>query len=111
MQLVVGQRIFTLLLKLHGTNLAGETEQVDKAFCIVVIVQVTGCEGCDALIVQRVRGSSTGFDDIALVEFEFYFTGYVLLGGFDECLHCFAKRCKPFPFVYDLCKLVAEILL
>jgi len=54
-----------------------------------MVIQVTGCEACDALIVQRVRRSGTGFDDIALVKLELHFTGHILLGGLYECLYSF----------------------
>ena len=37
----------------------------------------------------RDRGSSTGFDDIAFVKFEFNFTCHIFLSGFNKCLNCF----------------------
>ena len=96
-------------LHLHCTNLAGKSEQVDEAFCIVVVIQIAGCEGSKAFIVERVRRSCAGFDDIALVELEFYFAGYIFLSLFYECLNCLAQRSEPFAFVYNLSHLVAHI--
>ena len=45
-----------------------------------MIIQITGGEGSQVLIVQRVRRSGSCLDDVALVELEFYFTGYIFLG-------------------------------
>ena len=73
-----------MLLQLHGTNLQGQTEQIDEAFCIVMVIQITGGEGSQVLIVQRVRRSGSRLDDVALVELEFHFTGYIFLGLLDE---------------------------
>ena len=93
----------------HSTNLACKTEQVDETFCIMVVIQITGCEACNALVVQRIWRSGSCLDDVTFVQLEFHFTGYVLLCAFDECLYCLAKRSKPFSFVYDLSKFVAKI--
>ena len=75
----------------------------------MVVIQIAGCEGSKAFIVERVRRSCAGFDDIALVELEFYFAGYIFLSLFYECLNCLAQRSEPFAFVYNLSHLVAHI--
>ena len=46
------KHINVLLSHFHCANLAGKTEQVDEAFCVVMVVQITGLEGSDALIIQ-----------------------------------------------------------
>ena len=54
--MITAQTIITVvILYLHGTNLQRQTEQIDEAFCIVMVVQITGGEGSQVLIVQRVR--------------------------------------------------------
>ena len=80
-------------------------------FCIMVIIHITCCEGCKRFIVQAVWRSCTGFDDVAFVKFEFNFTGYIFLSGFNECLDCLTKWCEPFSFVNNLSKLAAKFLL
>ena len=74
----------------------------------MVIVEIAGGEACKRFIVQAVRRSRAGFDDVALVELEFYFAGYVFLCDIYECLDCLTQRGEPFSFVYDLCELVAK---
>ena len=76
-----------------------------------MVIQITGGEGSQVLIVQRVRRSGSGFDDVALVELEFYFTGYIFLSLLDECLLCFTERSEPFAFVYQACKFRTHFLL
>lgn len=75
----------------------GRPEQVDEAFCVVVVVQIAGGEACQALIVQGVRRGGASFDDVAFVELEFYFAGDILLGGLYESLYSLAERCEHFP--------------
>ena len=41
-----------LLLHLHCANLAGQTEEVDEALCVMMVIKVTGSKGSDALIVK-----------------------------------------------------------
>ena len=36
---------FTLLVE-HCTNLHRKTEQMDEAFCVVMIVQIASCKAC-----------------------------------------------------------------
>ena len=87
----------------------GQAEQSDEAISIVMIVQVACGEGSQRLAVQAVWRSRAGFDDISFVQFEFYFSGYILLGHIHKGLDCLTQRCEPFSFVYDLCKFVAQI--
>ena len=77
----------------------------------MVVVEISGCERSERLIVEAVWRSRSGFDDIAFVQLEFYFSGHVFLGGFHECLNCFAQRGEPFSFVYDLGELAAQFFL
>ena len=76
-----------------------------------MIVQISGGEGSQGFIVQAVWRGGSGFDDIAFVQFEFYFSGHVFLGGFHKCLQRLAKRGEPFAFVDYLSKLAAKFLL
>ncbi len=46
-----GVLFFLSFLHFHGTDFAGEAEEVDKAFRIVVVIQVAGGEGSDAFII------------------------------------------------------------
>ena len=41
-----------LVKMLHAANLAGKSEEVDKALCIVVIIKIACGEGSDALVIQ-----------------------------------------------------------
>ena len=36
---------------LHGTNLCRKTKQVDEAFCIMMVIHITGCKACNAFII------------------------------------------------------------
>ena len=55
----------------------------------MMVIKITCCKGCNALIVERVRRSRTGLNDVSFVKLELHFTGYILLGGFDEGLYGF----------------------
>lgn len=55
----------------------------------MVVVEITGGEGGQGFVVQGVGRGGSGFDDVAFVELEFYFSGYVFLGAGYECLYCF----------------------
>ena len=74
-----------------------------------MVVKITCCEACEGLTVERVWGSSSGFDDVSFVKLEFYFTGHIFLCGLYKSLYCFAEWCEPFSFVYDLGELVTHI--
>ena len=78
-----------LLLSLghfHSTYFQRQSEQGDKAVSVVVVVEITGGKGSQGFAVQGVWGGGSGFDDVAFVQFEFYFTGRILLCRFNECL-------------------------
>ena len=45
------KQLLAVLLHLHGAYLAGQSEQVDEAFRIVVVIHITCCEGSDTLII------------------------------------------------------------
>ena len=76
-----------------------------------MVIQITGGEGSQVLIVQRVRRSGSRLDDVALVELEFHFTGHIFLGLLDESLLCLTERSEPFTFVYQACELRTHFLL
>ena len=59
--------------------------------------------------IQQAMGS--GLDDVALVELEFHFTGYIFLGLLDESLLSLTERSEPFAFVYQACELCTHFLL
>ena len=77
----------------------------------MVIVHITCCEGSKRFIVKAVWRSGSGFDDVAFIKFEFYFTSYIFLCGLYECLDCLTKWCEPFSFVNNLSQLAAKFLL
>lgn len=85
------EQLLPLLLHLHGANLAGKAEEIDEALRVVVVVEIAGGEGCDALVVKCVRRGGAGLDDVALVELEFHLARHIPLGGLDECLQRLAK--------------------
>ena len=64
-----------------------------------MVVKITCCEACEGFTVERVWGSSSGFDDVSFVKLEFYFTGHIFLGAFNESLDGFSKWGKPFAFI------------
>ena len=76
-----------------------------------MIIQITGGEGSQVLIVQRVRRSGSCLDDVALVELEFHFTGYIFLGLLNESLLSLTERSESFAFVYQACELCTHFLL
>ncbi len=77
----------------------------------MVVVKVTGGEGSNLFIVERVLGSGSGLDDVTLIKLKLNFAGNILLCYVDESLCSLAKRGKPLSFVYDLSKFVAHFLL
>ena len=79
------------LLHLHGADLGGKAEQIDEALCVVMVVQIACGKRSDALIVERIGGSGSGLNDIALVKLEFHFACNAALGGFDKRLYCLAQ--------------------
>ena len=87
------------------------SKQGDEAVGVMMVVEVTGGEGGQRLTVQGVRGGGACLDDIPFLELEFHFSSNVLLGGGDKSADSVAQRGEPFPFVYDLCQLIAHVLL
>ena len=79
-------------LHFQSAHLLGKTEEVDKSFRVVVVIEIAGREGSEALVVEAVRRRSAGLNDIALVETELDFAGDIFLGRLDECLLRLAKR-------------------
>ena len=50
------RKLFIVLLvlyfqHLHSTNLCRKTKQVDEAFCIMMVIHITGCKACNAFII------------------------------------------------------------
>ena len=75
---------------LHGTNLCGKAVKIDESGGIMMVLKITGGEGGDALIIERIGGSGSLLDDISFVELHFAFAGHVFLGGLYECLKSFS---------------------
>ena len=98
-------------LHLQRSHLLRKSEESDESFRVVVIIEIAGCKGCEALIVEAVRGVCAGLNDVAFVEAEFDFAGHVLLSGLDEGLLRLAKRREPFSFIDKAGKLVADLVL
>ena len=69
-----------------------QTEQVDKALCVLLVVNVFCIEGCNFFIIQSVRRSYAGIDDVALVQFQLNITGNGLLGLVYESSQCLTQR-------------------
>ena len=88
---------FFLRSEASCAHLQRQTEQVDEAVGVMVVIEITSGEACkDSL--YRVGDVVPGFD-ITLVELEFYFTGHIFLGAFNESLDGFSKWGKPFAFI------------
>ena len=51
----LGSSSESLIVQLQRSNLGGKSEQIDEALRIVMIVEITGCERGDILIVEAVR--------------------------------------------------------
>ena len=64
---------------LHGAYLAGEAKQIDEAFRVMMVIQVTCGKGSDGFVVQGIRGGGARLDDISLVKLELHFSGNVFL--------------------------------
>ena len=56
----------------HSANFQRQTEQVDETVSVFVVVQFACCEACHGFVVQAVRRSAAGRDDVAFVQFQFY---------------------------------------
>ena len=67
-----------------------------------MVVQFTGGEGSQGLTVQAVRRGGTGFDDVAFVQFQFYFTGNRFLSFVNECIESFSQRSEPLTVVNQI---------
>ena len=76
-----------------------------------MIIHITSGEGSQGLIVEAIRRSGSGFDDISFVKLEFYFTGHIFLSACYECADSVAQRSEPFSFIYNLGHLVAHVFL
>ena len=94
---------------LHGPYLERQSEQSDKALCIVVVVEFACSEGGQGLTVERVGGGGSGLDDIALVQLEFYLSGYILLRLFHKSLNGLTQRGEPLSFIDNLSEFVSHI--
>lgn len=96
-------------LHLHGAYLEGQAKEIDKAFRVVVVVQITGGEGGNALVIQGVRRCGSGLDNIAFVKLEFHFARDIFLGLFNESLLGLPQRSEPFAFVYQAGETAAHL--
>ena len=63
----------------QGANLDRKSKQVDESSGICLIVAVILIEGSHTCGIQAVRGCNRCRNNVALVEFQFYITGYGLL--------------------------------
>ncbi len=50
----------------------------------MMVVQLSGRKACQGFTVERIGRSGSSFDDVALVELEFYFSGYIFLCSADS---------------------------
>lgn len=103
--------LFAFSLDIFIVRIFRASEQGDESGCTMVVIQITGGEGCQRFAVQAVWGSGFGFDDVPFIEFEFDFAGYVLLCRLYKCLDSFTKRSEPFFLVYYLSQVIAYFLL
>ncbi len=102
--------LFAFSLDIFIVRIFRASEQGDESGCTMVVIQITGGEGCQRFAVQAVWGSGFGFDDVPFIEFEFDFAGYVLLCRLYKCLDSFTKRSEPFSLVYYLSQVIAYFL-
>ena len=65
----------------------------------MVVVQLTGGERSQTFAVHAVWRGSALFDDIALIQFHFDFTGHGFFGRLDKGLQGFPQWCEPLAFV------------
>ena len=72
---------------LHGAYLAGEAKQIDEAFRVMMVIQVTCGKGSDGFVVQGIRGGGARLDDISLVKLELHFSGNVFLCAVHKSLN------------------------
>ena len=89
------QSLLATLLIQYSLYVDRQTEQVDEALCILLVVNVFCVEGCNLFIVQSVRRSYAGIDDVALVQLQLDITGNGLLCLSYECRQCFPQRGVP----------------
>ena len=60
--------VFVSLLVQHGLDFDGQAKEVDKALCVMLVVNVVFPKGGDFLAVEGIGRADAGVDDIALIE-------------------------------------------
>ena len=55
----------------HSAYFQRQTEQVDETVSVFVVVQFACGEACHGFVVQAVRRSAAGRDDVAFIQFQF----------------------------------------
>ena len=85
-----------------------QTEQVDEAVSVLLVVNVVLVEGSEVLAVEGIRRCYAGIDDVALVELQLNVAGAGLLGLVNECVHSFAQGSVPLTVVYDVSVLLSQ---
>ena len=76
----------------------------------MVVVKVTGGEGSDALVIERVGRSGSLLNDVAFVKLHFALAGHIFLGGFYERLQSLPQRAEPFCGVDHVGEFVVHVL-
>ena len=83
----------------HGLDLHRQAKELNKAFGILLIIDIFFAKGSVIFPVKTIGGAAAHQDDIALVEFQANRPGQVPLSHIDEGIERLAKRGKPLAVV------------
>ena len=95
----------------HCLNFDRQTEQVDEARAVLLVLDVVLGEGRDVLVIERIGRGDAGVDDVALVQLEFDVTGDRLLRAVDERGQRLAQRSEPLSVVDEVGELDGVVML
>ena len=97
-------KLLLILLLHHRLDLQRQTEQVDEARGILLIVNVVGVEGGEILAVESVGGGNARVDDVALIELDLYVAGDGLLSAAHKGGERLAQRREPLAEIGQFCE-------
>ena len=102
--------LFAAFFVQHSLHLNRQAEQVDKAACVLLVIDMVLREGRDFLIIEGVRRGDARVDDVALVELELDVAGDSFGGLVDESGEGLPERGVPLAVVDEVGELQRDLL-